>query len=88
MKNLKDIINESNYDVDENGLMVLDNHVFGAMMLDKTTGQIQLYKAKKLQSLIEDWEDMLDGFTIKDLKKMKSGDTKEFGGGSFVLFKF
>ena len=88
MKDLKDIINESNYDVDENGLMVLDNHVFSALMLDKTTGQIQIYKAKKLQSLIDDWEDMLDGFTIKDLKKMKSGGTQEFGGGSFVLFKF
>ena len=90
MKDLKDIIkiNESHYETDENGLMVLDNHVFGAMMLDKTTGQIQIYKAKKLQSLIDDWEDMLDGFTIKDLKKMKSGGTQEFGGGSFVLFKF
>lgn len=86
MKDLKDIINESNYDVDENGLMVLDNHVFSALMLDKTTGQIQIYK--KPEPLIDDWEEELDGFTIKDLKKMKSGSTQEFGGGSFVLFKF
>lgn len=86
MKDLKDIINESHHEVDENGLMVLDNDEFYALILDKTTGQIQIYK--KPEPLIGDWEEELDGFTIKDLKKMKAGSTQEFGEGSFVLFKF
>ena len=46
MKDLKDIfVQESkNYGPDENGLMVLDNDEFYALILDKTTGQIQIYK--------------------------------------------
>lgn len=88
MKDLKDLfVQESkNYDPDENGLMVLDNDDFYALMLDKTTGQIQIYK--RPEPLIDDWEDQLDGFTVSNLKKMKAGGTQEFGGGNFVLFKF
>ena len=86
MKDLKDIINESHHETDENGLMVLDNDEFYALMLDKTTGQIQIYK--RPEPLIDDWKDQLDGFTVSNLKKMKSGASQEFGGGSFVLFKF
>ena len=86
MKDLKDIINESSYETDDKGLIVLDNDEFYALMLDQTTGQIQIYK--KPESLINDWEDQLDGLTVSKLKKMKSGATQEFGGGNFVLFKF
>lgn len=86
MKNLKDIISESVHETDENGLMVLNNDDFYALMLDKTTGQIQIYK--KPEPLIDDWEDQLDGFTVSNLKKMKAGGTQEFGAGNFVLFKF
>lgn len=91
MKNLLDVINENkrlNIKTDEWGTLVLDTDVFGVMMLDKTIGQIQLYAGNNLEGLISDWEDQLDGFTIKDLKKMKSGETQEFGSGNFLLVKF
>lgn len=87
MKNLLDVINENNnIHTDERGLVVLDSNDFDAMMYDETTGQIQIYPNTK--SLISDWEDQLDGFTEKDLKKMKSGETQEFGSGNFLLVKF
>lgn len=86
MKNLKDIFNESHHEADENGLMVLDNDEFYALILDKTTGQIQIYK--RPEPLIDDWAEELDGFTVSNLKKMKAGGTQEFGRGNFVLFKF
>lgn len=87
MKNLLDVINENNnIHTDERGLVVLDSSDFDAMMYDKTNGQIQIYPNAK--SLISDWEDQLDGFTEKNLKKMKSGETQEFGGGNFLLVRF
>lgn len=86
MKNLKDIISESVHKTDERGLMVLDNDEFYALILDKTTGQIQIYQ--KPEPIINDWEDYLDGFTVSNLKKMKAGSAQEFGTGDFVLFKF
>lgn len=86
MKNLKDIISESVHETDERELMILDNDEFYALMLDKTTGQIQIYS--KPEPLIDDWEDQLDGFTVSNLKRMKAGVAHEFGAGNYVLFKF